>query len=115
MSQRIPGLATDITSSAGEFGSLFGDTDRAGGILTASLVNVAVAKMAPGRESAVILTPATIPSTNPPGDHEPERAVVLFSRKPDKATEWQTKLATEQEAVASGQSGQGSSDEKKDE
>ena len=46
-----------------------------------------------------------------------DRIIALYDAwaKPELATEWQTKLATEQEAVASGQPGQGSSDEKKDE
>ncbi len=35
--------------------------------------------------------------------------------KPDKSAEWRTKLPTEQEAVASDEPGQSSSDEKPDE
>lgn len=38
----------------------------------------------------------------------------MFWGKPDKAAQWQTKLATEQEAVASHQPGQSSADEKQD-
>jgi len=38
----------------------------------------------------------------------------MFWGKPEKTAEWQTKLATEQEAVASHQLGQSSADEKQD-
>ncbi len=58
--------------------------------------------------------PARIPSTNRLGAHEAERPFMMFSCKPDKAAEWESKLLTEQEVVASERPRQGWPDRRQD-